>query len=242
MGCTNSKPAADADTNNQTPQNVTPVTAINHNQSTYINTTDSPQKNKNETPASPINSPRVPGDSDFYKAIHSAIRWNKIEQVEELLNAHAEAATALDERNGNQPVHIAAQNGHIDIVRMLHKKNANVNAVNKKGNTPLHMAIGYDFIECAEFLISVGADGTIKNESGHLARNGIDGDKSILTTTLYLSKTTPELLQALRKCGDNKSNLEKGSFAATGLKTKKAAGTQWTPEVQQAFAAIVSSL
>ena len=41
----------------------------------------------------------------------------------------------------------------------------------------LHMALGYDYDECADFLVSCGADLLIKNAEGHAAKNGLEGDK-----------------------------------------------------------------
>jgi len=61
---------------------------------------------------------------------------------------------------------------------LLVAKGADIDAVNMKGNTPLHMALGYDYDDCAAFLYSAGADGTVRNIEGHPAKNGLEGDKA----------------------------------------------------------------
>jgi hypothetical protein len=82
---------------------------------------------------------------DFTKdmnRLHSLIRWNKKqEEIEEMLNMK-DAITIInknDPRNGNTSLHIAAQNGHVDLVTVLILKGANINAQNHKKNTALHV-------------------------------------------------------------------------------------------------------
>ena len=82
---------------------------------------------------------------DFTKdmnRLHSLIRWNKKQkEIENLLNMK-DAITIInknDPKNGNTSLHIAAQNGHVDLVTMLILKGANVNAQNHKKNTALHV-------------------------------------------------------------------------------------------------------
>merc|ERR1711971_560665 len=82
-----------------------------------------------------------------------------------------------DEKTGNTALHIAAQNGHGELVRFLVDKKANLNCQNGKGQTPLHMTIKYDLYFLSKYLLDKGADPTIKNIDGHEALVGIDGDK-----------------------------------------------------------------
>lgn len=110
-----------------------------------------------------------------WKKLHSQVRWNKPEVVQhftaELLNTH-------DDRNGNCAIHIAAQNGHTDMVRdILKVDGVDVNTQNNGGQTALHMAIEYGYDEAVSLLQAAGADGTIVNQAGHAASTGIEGTK-----------------------------------------------------------------
>ena len=70
-----------------------------------------------------------------------------------------------DPVNGNAAIHIAAQNGHLDLVRKLIGVGAAVNAQNNKGLTALHMSVEYDFYFVCRFLLDSGADSDILNEA-----------------------------------------------------------------------------
>lgn len=45
-----------------------------------------------------------------------------------------------DSQNGLNALHLASKDGHLDIVKELLKRGANVNSATKKGNTALHIA------------------------------------------------------------------------------------------------------
>jgi ankyrin repeat protein len=176
-----------------------------------------------------------------WKPIHSAIRWNKFEDVK-ILVINTTAANCCDDKNGNLPIHIAAQNGHFEIIEFLISKGANVNAQNNKGNTALHMAIGYEYYTCANLLLRAGADPELKNRAGIPSKKGIEGDKSIPLIALTSAKTKIEAEAALALSSKNMVLLEKSSFASAGLKVRKVLQEDWTPELQENFKNIVDSL
>lgn len=82
-------------------------------------------------------------------------------------------------QNGRTPLHDAADNGHADIVRMLvgmfeicvceslaelfflAASGADVNAMDKYGNTPLHRAAGSGYTAIVQALFDLGADLTL---------------------------------------------------------------------------------
>jgi hypothetical protein len=41
---------------------------------------------------------------------------------------------------------------------------------------------GYDYDDCAAFLYSAGADGTVRNTEGHPAKNGLEAGRCSLTS------------------------------------------------------------
>ena len=132
---------------------------------------------------------------------HSKIRWNKpLSELEEGLGNES-LVNSKDAKNGNFPIHIAAQNGHRTLVETLVKKGAKVNAQNGTDTTALHMALEYDYWFIAKFLLDNGADGSLKNQDGNTAESGIGGEKSIddFVPALITAETAEEVDFALEK-------------------------------------------
>lgn len=181
---------------------------------------------------------------DDWKAVHSAARWNKLEDLKQYLQ-DPRAVNCVDTKNGNIPVHISAQNGHLDGLELLIKYKADVNAQNGKGNTALHMAICYDYLDCAKLLIANGAREDLQNAAGFPAGRGLEGNKCLGIVAFNLAernKSKELAIEALDLCAGSISSLTKANFAATGLKVKKALGDQWTEEIQEKFKNIMDQL
>jgi hypothetical protein len=177
-----------------------------------------------------------------FKPIHSAIRWNKpVLFIEALLTSSA-AVNCPDNSNGNCPVHIAAQNGHIDIIRLLILKKADLNVKNVKGNTGIHMAVGYDYFEVAKMLIAAGGDENMLNDLGIPAHLGLEGDKAMGIAALVSAETAEDVEEAFSLCEAKLTNLNKINFVSAGLKAKKGLGVFWTSEHQNTFKSITSRL
>ena len=190
-----------------------------------------------KTPA--VNSRAL--SEDETKKIHSAIRWNKPLGELASLVTDPERANCEDPRNGNRPIHIAAQNGFTPICKLLVAKGAEIDAVNAKGNTGLHMALGYDYDECADFLVSCGADLLIKNAEGHAAKNGLEGDKGpdgyvAPLAELRDARTPEESAAALKRIAkEGLGDADKAALVQCGLLKKKNFPESWPPDVQDAF-------
>jgi hypothetical protein len=185
--------------------------------------------------------PVAPGEE--WKKVHSAVRWNKPEAAELLTNPAA--VNSVDPVTKNQPIHIAAQNGHFDLLKLLLERGADANAKNGKDNTPLHMAIGYDYYECGQLLLKHGADVTICNTSGVSGDRGLEGDKCFgmaAFVSAEKSKSPEDMLAALKMCLRDISFLDKASFAQAGMKAKKTFGESWTPEMNDQFKGIMMQL
>ena len=159
----------------------------------------------------------------------------------------AERANCEDSRNGNRPIHIASQNGFTPICKLLVAKGAEIDAVNAKGNTGLHMALGYDYDECADFLVSCGRP-TITNAEGHAAKNGLEGDKDRTGTSRRWQscgtrRTVEESMKALaRITSEGLGNDDKAALVQCGLLKKKNFPDIGTPQVQDAFRELMMSL
>jgi ankyrin repeat protein len=174
------------------------------------------------------------GSVDF-RPIHSSVRWNNSFEEISFHTKTKEQIESIDHGNGNRPIHIAAQNGHFDLVKLMIEKSADLNSQNHKGNTALHMAIEYDYYDSAMALISNGADASIKNSDGHQAIDGIEGTKNINVVALLCARVTDDANESLRQCLLNPNNIEKGDFIKDCLKVKKSMGAQWTSETQDLF-------
>mmetsp|Transcript_24903 Transcript_24903/g.45715 ORF Transcript_24903/g.45715 Transcript_24903/m.45715 type:complete len:298 (-) Transcript_24903:280-1173(-) len=121
-------------------------------------------------------------DPEMLQKLHFMIRWGK--PADELVKRVASCGVkmrdfvrAIDPKTGNQALHIAAQNGHRSLVQCLLQHTADVNGVNSKGNTPLHMSVEYDLYFVSKCLIDAKADPESKNTDNHKALCGIGGDK-----------------------------------------------------------------
>jgi ankyrin repeat domain-containing protein 17 len=73
-------------------------------------------------------------------------------------------------KNETTPLMEACANGHKQIVQLLLKHNANINAQSARGNTPLHYAIQHNYTEIVEILIKHGGSNLkleLANDNGH---------------------------------------------------------------------------
>jgi len=184
-----------------------------------------------------------------WKQIQSAVRWNKLDDaggVRELLDRPMPMDTPVvglaDPSNGNLPLHIAAQNGHGEIVALLLERGAVVNAPNAKGQTAMHMAVGYDYYEVMKQLIEAGGDKTAKNHAGVPASRGLEGDKCEGLCAFISAKNLDQVQEAFGLCEDQIEQINKVEFVKTGLRQKKEFGAKWTDIEANRFKKILAQL
>jgi hypothetical protein len=132
------------------------------------------------------------GEKEIF-AFHSKIRWCSDKEadgrggVAQLAKVQADldsygisVVKAKDPKNGNFAIHIAAQNGNFNALKLLLVCGADANAQNNNGVTALHMSVEYNSDSVTELLLANKANPNIENEDGHKAITGIDGKKSCL--------------------------------------------------------------
>jgi ankyrin repeat protein len=88
------------------------------------------------------------------------------DEVKSELQAEAQAdAKAQEERLGERPLHLAAEKGHNDVVKLLLEHKAEVDAKTESGETPLYLAAEKGHKDVAELLLSHGADVNAKDKN-----------------------------------------------------------------------------
>ncbi|XP_025083296.1 E3 ubiquitin-protein ligase MIB2-like isoform X2 [Pomacea canaliculata] len=97
----------------------------------------------------------------FFKAIAQR------EEIPALEMLKKNPSLATEQAQGLTPLHLATNRGLLSITRALIAAGANINKIDKDGDTPL--IAGMSNIEVAEFLVKEGCDVTIANEKGQTA-------------------------------------------------------------------------
>jgi hypothetical protein len=111
---------------------------------------------------------------DFKKACSMA-RHGKFVEVEELMNQPDwNVPMEYQDELGNTLLHIAVQNGNKRMVKLCLRREANVNAQNLGGQTPLHYAFAYGYDELGQYLIRKGGDDSIRNKDGLTCYEGLE--------------------------------------------------------------------
>lgn len=101
--------------------------------------------------------------ADVMVQVFSYVRWHHVDKLARLIDFGEVEIDVVNHPHGNSLLHVACQNGHLDIVRMLCRKGISVNAQNSRGNTALHFSRYYDYSEIFRALRENGADDTLRN-------------------------------------------------------------------------------
>jgi len=204
------------------------------------------------------------GEEEVNK-VHSMIRWNKPMRdggngIKEFINSEErancrdngrEATTSREgitiparKATGNRPVHIAAQNGFLPILKHLVSMGCSVNAQNTRGNTGMHMAVEYNYPKIVKYLTQIGADPDIKNDAGWKSMDGIDGIKCPSSPDYHLSqiqqaRTSIKLRDALTNAL-TATNLDIGVIANLRIRYFKKNPDLWTEECDEVMKELIA--
>ncbi len=89
---------------------------------------------------------------------------------------------------GNSLLHSAVKRCHEEVIELLIENKANLNAVNKLGQTPLHLAASENCFPAAASLFEAGADPLIKDKKNKLAYEY--GTRSKRSPASYIERKT----------------------------------------------------
>ncbi|KAN0099106.1 hypothetical protein V8E51_012881 [Hyaloscypha variabilis] len=99
-------------------------------------------------------------------------RLEKSDDPERLVRGHIRS-------NGKTCLAMACEEGHLEIVELLYKKGADVESVDRDGNTPLMLAVMHHHGDAASSLILNGGSTTAQNNEGisvlHMAQSTLKG-------------------------------------------------------------------
>jgi hypothetical protein len=110
-----------------------------------------------------------------FEELASYVRHSKYREIEELMNSpDFTMPVDFQDDTGNTLLLIAAQNGVKRIAKLLLRRGASINKQNMAGQTVLHYAQGYGFMDLFEYFMSKGADDSIKNADGLTCYEGLD--------------------------------------------------------------------
>lgn len=90
---------------------------------------------------------------------HRAIMAGRLSEVDSMLKHDPKLISNADATYLTSPLHRAAQYNQFNIARLLLKNNADVNARDKDGKTPLDLAKSYGYGELAQLFIQHGRKG-----------------------------------------------------------------------------------
>jgi ankyrin repeat protein len=115
---------------------------------------------------------------DEFSKIASLIRHGKFEDVQ-LMMSMPDFSVPVDYQDmaGNTMLMIAAQNGSKRIIKLCLQRGCSIDMVNLNGQSACHFAYGYGYAKVGEYLVSKGADDSLKNADGLTCYEGLNADE-----------------------------------------------------------------
>lgn len=110
-----------------------------------------------------------------FKKLCSLARHGKFEEVENLMDqSDWEVPINYVDDQGRTLLHIVAQNGNKRLVKLCLRRGISINAQTLTGQSALHYAFGFGFAALGEYMISKGADDSIRNSAGLTCYEGLE--------------------------------------------------------------------
>lgn len=121
---------------------------------------------------------------------------NKLEVLEEVI-AKKPSIVNVTDSDGYTPLHKACYNNNVEMVKLLLRHGANLEARTELGWTPLHSACKWNNAECVALLLQHGADINAHSQGDqtplHITAT-VSNCRSTLVTLLMDDRIMPDLL------------------------------------------------
>ena len=98
--------------------------------------------------------------------IIEAVEKGALAQVRSFLNDDISLVKSTRNDSGSTLLHIAAEDGYREIIKLLLSKGIDINVRDEAGNTPLHKAVLNGELESVRLLLSRGADINARDDQG----------------------------------------------------------------------------
>ena len=105
-------------------------------------------------PSAKLHMPQQSESSNF----NHHVAGEKKEEVDDEIATQQESKVWLEEGSATTPIYIAAQNGQVEVIKMLASRGADINADNGVGASPVCVAAGNGHVDVIETLAELGAD------------------------------------------------------------------------------------
>ncbi len=119
---------------------------------------------------------RSGNDRDIRDAIAQAITRGDIDELRQVLKGQPRGVVNQRHRDsGSTPLSLAAMRGQLEIIKILIRRGARVNATNRDGNTALHTAAFFCREDIVKLLLAKGASTTTKSTRGETPIDVVSG-------------------------------------------------------------------
>jgi len=98
--------------------------------------------------------------------IFEAVKKADLEILERIIKQKTDVVNMVN-IHGRTPIHYAALNGDLEVVKLLLKYNANVNPDDNGGYSPLYYAATYGHLEVVKHIVNQGANVNQINNRGN---------------------------------------------------------------------------
>ena len=89
--------------------------------------------------------------------LFALVRANAVDEISALLAADPSLAAARDDAGGT-PLMLACSAGRRRLTKLLVRAGCPLDAQNQRGQTALHLAVGFGHAALADYLVACGAD------------------------------------------------------------------------------------